>query len=100
MSSSISTDPIASLQQCVELAGDVSCHDEANAVFSSIKHHLHQENPLVADLVQLLWNEVLTARRSATFWEQMSNAERELTEQMAASHLQLQQNYLRLIQEQ
>jgi hypothetical protein len=51
-------------------------------------------------MIDMLWGELLRARRSAQFWQKTCDVERELTERMAASHFQLQQNYLRLVQEQ
>lgn len=88
------------LQTCLSLATNVSQHPEANEVFTELSEQIADRDPITADLVQALWKEVIAARRSAAFWEQISNVERDMTEQMAANHLQLQQNYLRLMQEQ
>lgn len=88
------------LRECLSLAGHVTQHDEANQVFETVQATLKKDNPEAAEVMSLLWNEVLSAHRSAAFWEQLCNVERELTERMAANHFQLQQNYLRLMQEQ
>jgi hypothetical protein len=92
--------PIQQIQACLALAQDRSRHEEANQAFIEFKNSLAVDDPVTAEMLAMLWNEVLSARRSAEFWEQLSNIEREFTEQMAASHTQLQQNYLRLLQEQ
>lgn len=88
------------MQECLSLAHDFSRHAEANQAFVSLKDSLAMDHPIAAEMLELLWNEMLSARRSASFWEQLSNIERQLTEQMTESHVQLQQNYLRLVQEQ
>jgi len=58
------------------------------------------ENPQAADLLEILWNEFVAANRSATFWQQICDVEKELSERMAQTNVQLKQEYLRLIQEQ
>ncbi|WP_154655044.1 hypothetical protein [Prochlorothrix hollandica] len=47
-----------------------------------------------------MWQELMRARRSAILLQKSCDRERGLTDRMAESHVQLQQNYLRLIQEQ
>ncbi|HEY9697472.1 MAG TPA: hypothetical protein V6D10_09420 [Trichocoleus sp.] len=91
---------IDQFQACLSLAADLSRHAEAKQAFSKLHNELATDHPFAAQMLELAWNEVLAAKRSAGFWERISNAERQMTEQMAASHVQLQQNYLRLIQEQ
>jgi hypothetical protein len=100
MSSSQFASPVRSLQDCLELADDITQHSEANRAFQELQGNLAVENPLAAELLGLIWKEMLAARRSALFWERSCDIEREMTEQMATSHLQLKQNYLRLMQEQ
>lgn len=100
MSYSLTNSPATSLQECLTLAGEISQHQEANHSFTQLQSQLATDNPQAAELLELAWNEVLAARRSAAFWERRCGAEREMTDQMAASHVQLQQNYLRLMQEQ
>ncbi|NJO43688.1 MAG: hypothetical protein HC769_01745 [Cyanobacteria bacterium CRU_2_1] len=100
MTHSVLTDSIAHIQACLAMANDFSRHTEANQAFIKLKEDLAVDHPVVAEMLSLLWYEMLSARRSASFWEQISNVERQMTEQVAANHIQLQQNYLRLIQEQ
>ncbi|GAB4373782.1 MAG: hypothetical protein Kow00121_17450 [Elainellaceae cyanobacterium] len=100
MAQTATTDPIVSIQECLSLASDLSRYTEADQAFSRLKAGLAADHPIAAEMLSLLWGEVLSARRSADFWEQLSNIERQFTEQMAASHAQLQQNYLRLLEEQ
>ncbi len=100
MTQAISVNSLISLQDCISLATDLSRHEEATQAFAALKNHLDVENSPVAELVDMLWGELLSAQRSATVWEQICNVERELANQLTANNLQLQQNYLRLIQEQ
>lgn len=96
--------PIDQIQRCLSLVSDLSRHPEATQSFVALCNQLTIDQPidpnLLDELLRLLWDEVLSARRSARFWEQISDVERQISEDMAASHLQLQQNYLRLLQEQ
>lgn len=100
MSESVTETAVHTLQDCLALAGDLRQHPHANQVFTDLQQRLASENPLAAEMLGLVWQEMMSARRSATFWERICDVEREMTEKMAASHLQLQQNYLRLMQEQ
>ncbi|OLP20023.1 hypothetical protein BST81_02535 [Leptolyngbya sp. 'hensonii'] len=88
------------LRHCLALARNLSDHAEALQAFEQLRADVAQHQPEMAGMLQLLWHEVMTARRSAAFWQQLSDVEKEISEQMAANHLQLQQNYLRLMQEQ
>lgn len=96
----LSHQAIEQFQACLSLASDLSRHAEAKQAFAELRNQLAIDYPLAAQMLDLAWNEILSAKRSATFWEQISNVERQMTEQMAANHVQLQQNYLRLVQEQ
>jgi hypothetical protein len=100
MTQFVSADPIVHLQECMALVTDRSCYAEANDAFTQLKDRLATDHPLAAEMLELLWSEMLSARRSASLWEQLSEIERQFTEHMTASHVQLQQNYLRLVQEQ
>lgn len=100
MAQTVTADPLIRIQECLSLANDFSRHAEANQAFIDLKDSLAVDHPIAAEMLSLLWHEMLSARRSASFWEQISDIERQLTEQMTASHVQLQQNYLRLVQEQ
>jgi len=90
----------ASLPAEILTAKDPKAHSEAERTFEEIKDDLMDAPPEALQLVDRLWKELLLARRSAAFWEEISNVERSMTERLAADHLQLHQNYLRLVQEQ
>lgn len=82
------------------LVNELSSYAEANQAFTQLNDQLAVDYPVAAEMLKLLWVEVLSARRSASLWEQLSDIERQFTAEMTASHAQLQQNYLRLVQEQ
>lgn len=104
MTQSVPGNPIVHLQECLSLINELSCYTEANQAFTRLNDQIATDHPIAAEMLKLLWVEMLSARRSASFWEQLSDIERQfteqMTEQMTASHAQLQQNYLRLVQEQ
>jgi len=100
MKQSLSQNQVAQLQECVSLAQELAHHAKANQSFAELRDRVAADNPVSAELLELLWNEVLAARRSATFWREMSDVEKQLSERIAQSHLQLRQNYERLMQEQ
>ncbi len=100
MAQLVSSDTIIQFQTCLSLANDFSRHLEANQAFAEFQDQLAIDYPIMAEMLGILWGEMLSARRSATFWEHLSDMERQLTEQMAESHIQLQQNYFRLMDEQ
>lgn len=95
-----SIQPTEQLQACLSLAHDVSTHSDAEDRYTRLRDRLVEENSDVAVVMDLMWKEILSSRRSAFFWEEMCNVEQRLTERMAESHVQLRQNYLRLMQEQ
>ncbi|MBE9011145.1 hypothetical protein IQ250_13095 [Pseudanabaenaceae cyanobacterium LEGE 13415] len=86
------------LQQCLELARDLNSHQEAIAQFAQLRDSIVQDESAKA-LIDGIWAEVLAARRSSAFWQQMSDVEKDVSERLAQNHVQLQQNYLRLMQE-
>jgi len=88
------------LQECIKLAQSLKTHERAKEQFRQWRDRLAQDNPQVADLLTLLWEESIRANRSALFWEELSNVEKELSDRMTQETIQLQQNYLRLVQEQ
>lgn len=88
------------LKGAIALAHDVKTHDQAKAQFAELYPQLEQESPLVASLVKQIWDEYISLQRSATFWKGMSDAEKELSDKITESNIQLQQNYNRLMQEQ
>jgi predicted metalloprotease with PDZ domain len=91
---------IAQLQACLALTPDLAQHAKAKEQFAALKAQLTTDSPIAAELLELAWNEVIAARRSAAFWEQISDAEKNMSDKVGESLLNLQQNHLRLIQEQ
>lgn len=90
---------IAQLRKCIALAQEVANHPQANQAFEQLRDSIAQENPQAAELMDLLWQEAIAARRSAEFWHDMSDVEKNLCNQMMENMTQLRQNYLRLMQE-
>jgi hypothetical protein len=91
---------VSTLSEAIQLAQDVNTHAEAHAAFNTIHDELVVEQPQAAAMLQLLWREYVTTQRSAAFWQELCQVEKNLSERIAESHLQLRQNYLRLMQEQ
>lgn len=90
---------VSQLRQCISLAQELANHPQANQAFEQLQNSVATENPQAADLMELLWQEVIAARRSAEFWHEMSNVEKDLSNRMMENMTQLRQNYLRLMQE-
>ena len=88
------------LQAAINLAQQVQQHPEAHQAFQEVLAELKAESPLAADLLEQLWREYIGTKRSSVFWEQLSEVEKNLSDRMSESHIQLKQNYLRLMQEQ
>jgi hypothetical protein len=99
MPHSLTQNQIAQIQECLLLAQNPRQHDTANQKFAQLLASV-ETTPATVELLQRLWHEILSARRSATFWEQISDAEKEMSDRLAQNHVRLQQNYLRLMQEQ
>ena len=88
------------LQECLALTPEVAQHVQAKEKFAVLKAQLATESPVAAELLEMAWNDVISARRSAAFWEQISDAEKNMSDRVGESLLNLQQNHMRLIQEQ
>ncbi|MBW4474141.1 MAG: hypothetical protein KME45_27760 [Stenomitos rutilans HA7619-LM2] len=98
MAHSLTPNQLAQLQDCLVLAHDPTQHDAAR---QSLAQLLSEVDPAAApNIIDALWNELLTARRSTAFWEQISDAEKEMGDRLTQDNIRLQQNYLRLMQEQ
>jgi len=95
---SLTSAQVSQLQQCLELARDTTQHQEAIAQFSQLRDSIVDDEAAKA-LIDGIWAEVLAARRSSIFWQKMSGVEKDVSERLAQNHVQLQQNYLRLMQE-
>jgi len=89
---------IDELRQCLDLVYDPQQHEVANQQFTCLLEKLSADAQ-VHDLVKALWQEVLSARRSVEFWHQMNQVEKQMTDHLAKNHVQLKQNYLRLMRE-
>ena len=90
------------LQECLILCQEPKTEELANQKYQQLRDRLLLEsvNTQVLELLDLLWSANLSNQRSAAMWQHMCHTEQQLTDQMAESHVQLHQNYLRLIQEQ
>jgi hypothetical protein len=100
MNTTISDASVAALESAIELAKQVDTQHEAHIAFSELHESLRVDNPQAAALVQILWREYVTTQRSAAFWQELCQVEKHLSERITESHIQLRQNYLRLMQEQ
>ncbi|MEO0456797.1 MAG: hypothetical protein AAF152_09465 [Cyanobacteria bacterium P01_A01_bin.114] len=88
------------LEGAIALAQDLKTHPEAKAQFDALYQDLAADTPQAADLLKQLWEELIAARRASAFWHEMSDAEKHLADRMGESNIQLQRNYMRLVQEQ
>lgn len=94
------TDLSTRLQTAIGLAKEVRQHPEAHQAFQVVLGDLKTESPVAAELLEQLWREYIGTQRSSLFWEQLSEVEKNLSDRLSESHIQLKQNYLRLMQEQ
>ena len=94
------TDLASRLQSALDLAQSVENHREASRVIQGIVADLEGQSPEAVALFQQLWQAYISSQRSSQFWQQISEAEKNLSDRLSASHVQLKQNYLRLVQEQ
>ncbi|NJP08930.1 MAG: hypothetical protein HC866_05120 [Leptolyngbyaceae cyanobacterium RU_5_1] len=81
------------------MSQDPTLHGDAKRRFLDLQDSLSID-PAATAVLEALWKEVLVARRSAMYWEHISHAEKGISDRIAKTHVQLQQNYLRLMQEQ
>ncbi|HEY9763855.1 MAG TPA: hypothetical protein V6D07_15090 [Trichocoleus sp.] len=88
------------LKGAIALAQDVKTHRQAKEQFEELYPVLEAENAEMAEMLRHLWQEYITLQRSAAFWQRLSNAEKDLSDKITEDNIQLQQNYLRLVQEQ
>lgn len=93
----VSASLVQALGHCVEATRHVDHHDRAQVDFETL---CDRTDAQTAELLKTLWQELLAARRSAAFWQEMCDVEKELSHRIAESNLQLRQNYLRLMEEQ
>ncbi len=88
------------LSGAIALAKSGDSYDQASEQFEALLGQVAAESPAVAPLLKQLWQEYMSVQRSAAFWQVMSDAEKDLSDKMSATNIQLKQNYMRLIQEQ
>ena len=100
MSTLTSQETLDQLKLCFRLAGEANTHSEAKQAFNQIQNRVAETCPDAVELVDLLWKELLSAQRSAIFWQELSDMEKNLGEKLAEKQVQLKQNYMRLVQEQ
>ncbi|HEY9889680.1 MAG TPA: hypothetical protein V6D02_14840 [Candidatus Obscuribacterales bacterium] len=100
MTKTLSQTPVDALTAAIALAQDPRTQAEAHRCFNDLCETVRVENPQMATLLQMLWREYVTTQRSAVFWQELCQVEKHLSERITESHIQLKQNYLRLMQEQ
>jgi len=88
------------VQDCLQLARDVDTHELAAERYQALRDRLIVEQPDTVGFLDAMWNDLLKSRRVAAMWERMCQTEQQVADQMAERHVQLSQNYLRLVQEQ
>lgn len=90
------------LQQCLDLVQDAKTIALATQSYQQLRDRLCLDgaDAQMLQLLDLLWEANLSSQRAAAMWQHMCHTEQQLTDQMAESHVQLHQNYLRLMQEQ
>jgi hypothetical protein len=99
MSHSLDQKQATLLNTCLTMSENPALHADAKQLFLELKHSLTVDGA-TTQVLDILWREVLSSRRSSLFWQQMSDAEKVMSDRLAENHIQLQQNYLRLVQEQ
>lgn len=88
------------LQSALDLAQAVETHAEASRLVQTIVAELEGQSPEAIALFEQLWRAYISSQRSSQFWQRTSEAEKQLSDRLTESHVQLKQNYLRLMQEQ
>lgn len=99
MTHSLTQNQLAQLKDCFSLAQNPATQEAARQTMAQLLSEI-EPNTTAAEVIDALWNELLTARRSTIFWEQISDAEKEMGDRLTQDNIRLQQNYLRLMQEQ
>ncbi len=99
MTHSLTQNQLAQLKDCFSLAQNPTQQETARQTMTQLLSDLAVD-AVAAEVIDALWQELLTARRSTAFWEQISDAEKEMGDRLTQDNIRLQQNYLRLMQEQ
>lgn len=100
MNKPLSESPVKALETAINLAQDGTSHEKAHATFNEVLENVRANDPQSAAMLQMLWREYVTSQRSVNFWQELCQVEKHLSERITESHIQLRQNYLRLMQEQ
>lgn len=100
MKTIVSPSPVEALQAAIQLAQAVENQGKAHETFNQLYEAVRADHPEFATMLQMLWREYVATQRSAAFWQELCQVEKHLSERITESHLQLRQNYLRLMQEQ
>ncbi|MEM6839636.1 MAG: hypothetical protein AAF609_22705 [Cyanobacteria bacterium P01_C01_bin.120] len=100
MNQPLSQSPVKALELAIKLAHSGDSHEQAHAAFNEALDAVRSHDPQTAAMLQMLWREYVTTQRSATFWQELCQVEKHLSERITESHMQLRQNYQRLMQEQ
>ena len=100
MNKTVTQAPVQALEAAIRLAHNAETQREAHTTFGELYEDLRGQNPELATLLQMLWREYITSQRSVAFWQELCQVEKHLSERITENHLQLRQNYLRLMQEQ
>lgn len=100
MNQPLSQSPVEALESAIRLAQDSDSNENAHAAFNEVLETLQVKDPQATAMLQMLWREYVTTQRSVTFWQELCQVEKHLSERITESHVQLRQNYLRLMQEQ
>ena len=89
------------LQAAIALTRSATSHAQAHEAFDELKTALdNKADPETIQMLELLWQALVSAQRSVTFWQEISQVEKNLSDRITENHIQLKQNYMRLMQEQ
>ncbi|NET08708.1 MAG: hypothetical protein F6K09_09450 [Merismopedia sp. SIO2A8] len=88
------------LQDCLRLVKDIHSHEQADQMYQALRDRLVVEQPDAVELMDMMWKTLVASYQSAALWEKLCQSEQQLTDRMVESHVQLQQSYYRLVQEQ
>ena len=99
MTHSLTQNQLAQLKDCLSLAQNPTQQEAARQTMTQFLSEIDL-NPAAVEVIDALWQELLSARRSTAFWEQISDAEKDMGDRLTQDNIRLQQNYLRLMQEQ
>ena len=100
MSTLTSQETLDQLKLSISLTEKPDTHEQAKQAFAQVRDRVEKECPDALQIVDTLWQELVSSQRSALFWQELSDMEKHLGEKMAEKQMQLRQNYNRLMQEQ